>query len=32
MCYPLARLDKDHELFGNFEKILKIFDNNTIEK
>ena len=32
MCYPFAGLDKKHKLFGNFEKILKIFDKNPIEK
>ena len=25
-------MDKKHKLFGNFEKILKIFDKNSIEK
>ena len=28
----LARLDEKHTLLGNFEKILKIFDENSLEK
>ena len=28
----MARLDKKQKLLGNFEKILKIFDENSIEK
>ena len=27
-----SRLDKKHKVLGNFEKILKIFDENSIEK
>ena len=27
-----ARLDEKHKLLGNFEKILKFFDENSIEK
>ena len=29
MCYPFARLAKKHKLFGNLEKILKIFDKTS---
>ena len=28
----MSRLDEKHKLLGNFEKILKIFDENSIEK
>ena len=27
-----ARLDEKHKLLGNFEKILKFFDKNSLEK
>ena len=27
-----VRLDKKHKLLGNFEKILKFFDKNSLEK
>ena len=27
-----ARLDEKHKLLGNFEKILKFFDKNALEK
>ena len=27
-----ARLDEKHKLLGNFEKILKFFDTNSLEK
>ena len=27
-----ARLDEKHKLLGNFEKILKFFDENSLEK
>ena len=27
-----ARLDENYKLFGNFEKTLEIFDENSIEK
>ena len=32
MRYLFARLDEKHKLLGNFEKILKTFDKNSIEK
>ena len=32
MRYFFARLDEKHKLLGNFEKILEIFDENSIEK
>ena len=32
MRYLFARLDQKRKLLGNFEKILKIFDENSIEK
>ena len=31
MRYFFARLDEKHKLLGNFEKILEIFDENSIE-
>ena len=30
--FLFRRLDKKHKLLGNFEKMLKIFDENSIEK
>ena len=27
-----ARLDEKHKLLGNFEKVLKFFDENSLEK
>ena len=32
MRYFFARLDKKRKLLGNFEKILKFFDENSMEK
>ena len=32
MRYFFARLDEKRELFGNIEKILKILEENSIEK
>ena len=32
MRYVFARLKEKHKLLGNFEKILKFFDENSIEK
>ena len=32
MRYFFARLDEKRKLLGNFEKILKIFDEHSIEK
>ena len=32
MPYSFARLDEKRKLLGNFEKILKFFDENSIEK
>ena len=32
MRYFFAHLDQERKLLGNFEKILKIFDENSIEK
>ena len=32
MRYFFARLDENHKLLGKFEKILKFFDENSIEK
>ena len=32
MRYFFARLDEKRKLFGNFEKILKILEENSIEK
>ena len=32
MRYFFARLDEKHKLLGNFEKILKVFDENSLEK
>ena len=32
MRYMFARLDEKYKLFGNSEKILEIFDENSIEK
>ena len=32
MRYFFARLDEKHQLLGNFEKILKTFDKNSIGK
>ena len=32
MRYFFARLDEKPKLLGNFEKILKFFDENSIEK
>ena len=32
MSYFFARLDEKHKFLGNFEKILKICDKNSIEK
>ena len=31
-AFIFRRLDKKHKLLGKFEKILKIFDENSIEK
>ena len=32
MRWFFARLDEKHKLLGNFEKILKFFDENSLEK
>ena len=32
MRYFFARFDEKHKLLGKFEKILKFFDENSIEK